>query len=82
MEFCSQRCTFILNFEVRPAENGGESNKNLMKIPFFLLFLQGSLILLLGTRDENIESEPTERPKFIEDMNEAELASAVRTLKL
>lgn len=32
---------------------------------------------MLGTRDEQIDVEPVERPKFIEDMNESELASAV-----
>lgn len=56
---------------------------NLQKCPikfFFSLFLilQGAVILLLGTKDDLIESEPIERPKFIEDMNESELASAVR----
>lgn len=34
--------------------------------------------MLLGTKEEIADSEPIERPKFIEDMNEAELASAVR----
>lgn len=33
--------------------------------------------MLLGTKDEISDSEPIERPKFIEDMNESELASAV-----
>jgi ubiquitin carboxyl-terminal hydrolase 14 len=32
---------------------------------------------LLGTREE-VPTEPIEKPKFIEDMNEAELAKAVR----
>lgn len=39
--------------------------------------VQGAVVLLLGTKDD-IDTEPIERPKFIEDMNEAELASAVR----
>lgn len=34
------------------------------------------MVLLLGTKDD-IDTEPIERPKFIEDMNESELASAV-----
>lgn len=33
---------------------------------------------MLGTKDELMESEPIERPKFIEDMNESELASALK----
>lgn len=38
------------------------------------------MILLLGTKEEISDAEPIERPKFIEDMNESELASAVCTL--
>lgn len=38
------------------------------------------MILLLGTKEEISDAEPIERPKFIEDMNESELASAVRTM--
>lgn len=39
---------------------------------------EGAVILMLGTKDE-LSSEPSqeERPKFIEDMNESELATAV-----
>lgn len=36
---------------------------------------------MLGTKDDLIDTEPIERPKFIEDMNESELASAVIQLK-
>uniref|UniRef100_A0A0K8TL35 Ubiquitin carboxyl-terminal hydrolase n=1 Tax=Tabanus bromius TaxID=304241 RepID=A0A0K8TL35_TABBR len=36
----------------------------------------GSTILLLGTKEE-MPKEPIERPKFIEDMNESELATAL-----
>lgn len=38
----------------------------------------GAVILMLGTKDE-MPAEPSEeeRPKFIEDMNEAELATAL-----
>lgn len=38
---------------------------------------QGAVVLLLGTKDE-LAAAPVEVPKFIEDMNENELASAVR----
>lgn len=48
---------------------------------WFLLF-QGAVILLLGTKEEISDAEPIERPKFIEDMNESELASAVLTSKI
>lgn len=34
---------------------------------------------MLGTKEEIADAEPVERPKFIEDMNESELASAVIT---
>lgn len=34
-------------------------------------------MLLLGTKEEIAEPVAAERPKFVEDMNEAELASAV-----
>lgn len=50
---------------------------NCIHTSILLLFIQGAVILLLGTKDDLIESEPIERPKFIEDMNESELASAV-----
>lgn len=39
---------------------------------------EGAVILMLGTKDEvPLEPSQEERPKFIEDMNEAELATAV-----
>lgn len=47
---------------------------NLKKNHFFL---QGSVVLLLGTKEVINDPEPSDRPKFIEDMNETELASAV-----
>lgn len=43
-----------------------------------LSYLQGAVILLLGTKEE-VPKEPVERPKFIEDMNESEIATAVCT---
>lgn len=36
----------------------------------------GATLLLLGTKEE-VPQEPVEKPKFIEDMNESELASAL-----
>lgn len=39
---------------------------------------EGAVILMLGTKDEvPLEPSQEERPKFIEDMNESELASAL-----
>lgn len=43
--------------------------------------LQGAVILLLGTK-EDVPVEPVDKPKFIEDMNEAELAQAVSTTQI
>lgn len=37
----------------------------------------GAVFLLLGSKEE-VPEEPIEKPKFIEDMNESELATAVR----
>ncbi|XP_062549049.1 ubiquitin carboxyl-terminal hydrolase 14 [Armigeres subalbatus] len=36
----------------------------------------GAMLLLLGTKEE-VPQEPVEKPKFIEDMNESELATAL-----
>lgn len=47
-------------------------------MPYQIDFIsQGAVILLLGTKEEITDAEPIERPKFIEDMNESELALAV-----
>lgn len=35
-------------------------------------------ILMMGSKEEVIPAGPTEAVKFVEDMNEAELATAVR----
>ena len=44
---------------------------------------EGAVILMLGTKDEvPLEPSEEERPKFIEDMNEAELATAVNYYKM
>lgn len=37
------------------------------------------MVLLMGTCDE-VPKEPVDKPKFIEDMNESELAQAVSIL--
>lgn len=41
----------------------------------------GTVFLLLGSKEE-VPSEPVEKPKFIEDMNESELATAVSMTNL
>lgn len=42
---------------------------------------EGAVILMLGTKDEvPLEPSQEDRPKFIEDMNESELATAVRNI--
>lgn len=35
------------------------------------------MVLVMGSKEEDVPVEPLEKPKFVEDMNEAELASAV-----
>lgn len=35
------------------------------------------MILVMGSKEEDVPVEPVEKTKFIEDMNESELASAV-----
>lgn len=37
------------------------------------------MVLMMGTKEEEIAKEPEVKPVFLEDMNEAELASSVRT---
>jgi len=39
--------------------------------------VNGGTILLMGTKEEDIETVPIEKPKFVEDLNESELACAV-----
>lgn len=38
------------------------------------------MILLLGTKEVLNEPQPEERPKFIEDMTESELSTAVHSI--
>ncbi len=39
--------------------------------------LQGAMVLMMGTKAEDVIKEPTVKPVFVEDMNEAELAMSV-----
>lgn len=35
------------------------------------------MVLLMGSKEEDVPAEPAVKPVFMEDMNESELASAV-----
>ena len=35
------------------------------------------MILMMGSKEEDVAKEPEVKPVFVEDMNEAELASSV-----
>jgi ubiquitin carboxyl-terminal hydrolase 14 len=35
---------------------------------------------MMGSKEEDVPTEPLEKPLFVEDMNESELASAVSML--
>ncbi len=39
--------------------------------------IQGAVVLLMGSKEEDVPNEPKQKPIFVEDMNEDELASAV-----
>jgi len=39
--------------------------------------IQGAVVLLMGSKEEDVPNEPKQKPVFVEDMNEDELASAV-----
>lgn len=39
-------------------------------------------VLMMGTKEESIPTGPTEKVQFMEDMNEAELASAVSLIMI
>jgi hypothetical protein len=36
----------------------------------------------MGSKEEDVPTEPAEKPLFVEDMNESELASAVSKLRV
>ena len=40
----------------------------------------GIMVMLIGTKEEDIATEPAQKPLFMEDMSEAELASAMDML--
>lgn len=37
-------------------------------------------ILMMGSKEENIPTGPSEKVKFMEDMNDAEIANAVKAI--
>jgi len=37
----------------------------------------GMMVLLMGTKDEDVQTAPVEQVKFLEDMDESEIATAV-----
>lgn len=39
--------------------------------------LQGAMVLLMGSKEEDVPNEPVQKALFVEDMNDDELASAV-----
>lgn len=44
---------------------------------FFIFINKGLTILMMGSKEEDVPVEPAVKPVFVEDMNEAELATAV-----
>jgi len=40
-----------------------------------------STVLLMGTKEEDISQPPPEKVKFVEDMNDTELATAVSCIE-
>lgn len=40
-------------------------------------YLQNALVLVMGSKEEDVPAAPVEQTRFVEDMNEAELATAV-----
>lgn len=42
-----------------------------------LFFLQGVTVLMMGSKEEDVPTEPMEKPVFLEDMSEEELASSL-----
>lgn len=38
------------------------------------------MVLMMGSKEEDVPVEPTEKPSFIEDMTEAERNTAVSTV--
>ena len=46
-------------------------------VKLLLYVFQGAVVLLMGSKEEDVPNEPKQKPIFVEDMNEDELASAV-----
>jgi ubiquitin carboxyl-terminal hydrolase 14 len=61
-----------------PVQNGGSTLKFVSLKQYCLL--QGVTVLMMGSKEEDVPTEPLEKPLFVEDMNEGELASAVSKL--
>lgn len=40
-------------------------------------FFQGVTVLMMGSKEEDVPCEPTEKPVFMEDMSEAEIATSL-----
>ena len=53
-----------------------------MKSPVDSFLLQGAVVLLMGSKEEDVPNEPKQKAVFVEDMNEDELASAVCIARL
>lgn len=49
---------------------------SILKFDNYIL-LQGITVLMMGSKEEDVPSEPAEKPLFLEDMNESELATAL-----
>lgn len=41
------------------------------------VLFQNALVLVMGSKEEDVPAAPVEQTRFVEDMNEAELATAV-----
>lgn len=44
--------------------------------------LQNALVLVMGSKEEDVPTAPVEQTRFVEDMNESELATAVSLLSI
>lgn len=48
----------------------------------YFIYLQNALVLVMGSKEEDVPAAPVEQTRFVEDMNESELASAVSVYSL
>lgn len=44
------------------------------------MLIQNALVLVMGSKEEDVPAVPVEPTRFVEDMNESELATAVSIL--